>query len=152
MDLGRDAISEAANGPLFLQIRQASTKDRTNNIRLRPKLDETGRQISDVDGICKGRKKMLMIKDVRPQRLGSADEFVVNPTRQQKMKQTDTRTFQDVDAFKTICRPPYRVLEKRPRVVRRSGDHNERQGRVSSDLHSHWARRQARDAILDLVH
>jgi hypothetical protein len=77
-----------------------------------------------------------MIKNVQPQRPGSADGSVVNPTRKQKMKQTDTRTFQDVDASKTMSPTVLEALEKRPRVMRRSADHNERKGRVSSDLQS----------------
>jgi hypothetical protein len=94
-------------------------------------------------------EKDVMIKNVQPQRPGSADGSVVNPTRQQKMKQTDTRTFQNVDASKTICRPPYSKHLGSVQESCVSGDHNERQGRVSSNLQS---RGQARDAILDLVH
>jgi hypothetical protein len=65
-----------------------------------------------------------------------------------KMKQTDTRTFQDVDAFKTICRPLYSkylgsAQESCVRAVITMKD------RAESLLICNG---QARDAVLDLVH
>ena len=50
-------------GPFFLQKYGKHQQKVRPSRRLRPKLDETGRQISDIRGICKGRKD-VMIKDV----------------------------------------------------------------------------------------
>jgi hypothetical protein len=127
--------------PLFLQVRQASTRGQTNSRRLRPKLDERGRQTSDACGICKDGND-VMIKDAQPRRPGSAGGSVVEKDETDGPSKMLTRSQQPV-GHGLRCNQRSAKNSIRGAVITMKA-----QGRVSSDLQSRWTRGQARDAYL----